>query len=78
MSNRRRILVVDDDASIRTMVRVVLERAGYEVTTARHGCEAVAATMSSTPSRYSTRRASLLEKDKVFLPVWEVADRAGS
>ena len=40
--SKRRILVVDDDASIRTMVRVVLERAGYEVTTARNGCEAIA------------------------------------
>lgn len=38
---KRRILVVDDEASIRTMVRVVLERAGYEVTTARNGREAI-------------------------------------
>ncbi|MGZ5476830.1 MAG: response regulator transcription factor [Thermoanaerobaculia bacterium] len=38
---KRKILVVDDDASIRTMVRTVLERAGYEVTTARNGCEAI-------------------------------------
>ena len=38
---KRKILVVDDDASIRTMVRAVLERAGYEVTTARNGCEAI-------------------------------------
>ncbi len=41
MNSRRRILVVDDDASIRLMVRNVLERAGYEVTTARDGCEAI-------------------------------------
>jgi len=39
---KRRILVVDDDASIRTMVRTALERAGYEVATARNGCEAIA------------------------------------
>ena len=39
---KRRILVVDDDGSIRTMVRTVLERAGYEVATARDGCEAIA------------------------------------
>jgi CheY-like chemotaxis protein len=38
---KRRILVVDDEASIRTSVRVVLERAGYEVTTARNGREAI-------------------------------------
>jgi len=38
---KRKILVVDDDASIRTIVRTVLESAGYEVTTARNGCEAI-------------------------------------
>ena len=42
MRGKRRILVVDDDASIRTLVRAVLERAGYEVTTARDGREAIA------------------------------------
>ena len=42
MSGTRRILIVDDAASIRTMVRAVLERAGYEVVTARNGCEAIA------------------------------------
>jgi CheY-like chemotaxis protein len=41
VKDRRRILVVDDDASVRTTVRSVLERAGYEVTTARNGCEAI-------------------------------------
>src|SRR5512141_288427 len=39
---KRRILVVDDEAAIRAMVRSVLERAGYEVTTARNGQEAIA------------------------------------
>jgi len=38
---KRRILVVDDEASIRTMVQTVLERVGYEVTTARNGREAI-------------------------------------
>ncbi len=42
MNAKRRILVVDDDASIRTTVRTVLQRAGYEVATARNGCEAIA------------------------------------
>lgn len=41
MSARRKILVVDDDVQIRTMVRSVLQRAGFEVTTARDGCEAI-------------------------------------
>ncbi|HEU5162929.1 MAG TPA: response regulator [Thermoanaerobaculia bacterium] len=41
MNAKRRILVVDDEPSIRTMVRAVLERAGYEVATARNGFEAI-------------------------------------
>ena len=41
MNGRRKILVVDDDMQIRTMVRTVLERAGYDVTTARDGREAI-------------------------------------
>ena len=41
MTSKRRILIVDDDAQIRTLVRTVLERAGYEVTAARNGHEAI-------------------------------------
>ena len=44
---RRRILVVDDDAAVRTMVRTVLGHAGYDVTTARDGREAIALIASS-------------------------------
>jgi CheY-like chemotaxis protein len=42
MRGKRRILVVDDEMAIRTLVRTVLERAGYEVTTARDGRQAIA------------------------------------
>lgn len=42
MTSKRRILIVDDEAAIRTLVRTALERAGYEVTTARDGREAIA------------------------------------
>ena len=39
---RRKILVVDDDPTVRTMVRGLLEPKGYEVTTATDGCQAIA------------------------------------
>ncbi len=42
MNARRRILVVDDDAAVRTLIRTVLQHAGYDVTTARDGREAIA------------------------------------
>lgn len=42
MNGKRRILVVDDDLTLRDAVRGALEREGYEVTTARNGCEAIA------------------------------------
>ena len=32
-----RILVVEDDPNLRVVIRMVLERAGYEVAEARHG-----------------------------------------
>ena len=44
-----RILVIDDDAAIRDSLRDVLEDAGYEVTLARDGREALAR-MSPRPS----------------------------
>jgi CheY-like chemotaxis protein len=39
----RRVLVVDDEEAIRMLVQRLLVRAGYEVTTARDGCEAIEA-----------------------------------
>ncbi len=41
MNGRRRILLVDDDPAVRSVVKQALERAGYEVTTARDGREAI-------------------------------------
>ncbi len=37
------ILLVDDDAQVRNMLKITLERAGYEVTEATDGNQAVAA-----------------------------------
>lgn len=41
MGSKRRILVVDDEAAIRALVAKILERAGYQVDTARDGAEAI-------------------------------------
>ena len=37
----RRILIVEDDPSIRFMLRLILERAGHEVLEAQHGAAAL-------------------------------------
>lgn len=36
-----RILIVDDDEQVRTMLRLTLEREGYEVVEAKNGCQAL-------------------------------------
>jgi CheY-like chemotaxis protein len=41
MSDPRRLLVVDDDATIREMLDMVLVSEGYEVITAAHGAAAL-------------------------------------
>jgi CheY-like chemotaxis protein len=38
---RKRILVVDDDPSIRFLLRLIFESAGYQVTEAQHGVAAL-------------------------------------
>lgn len=45
----RKILVVDDDPSIREILSIQLTRLGYDVTTADDGQEAVAAFKASPP-----------------------------
>jgi DNA-binding response OmpR family regulator len=45
----RKILVVDDDPSIREILSIQLTRLGYEITTADDGIEAVAAFKASAP-----------------------------
>lgn len=45
----RKILVVDDDSSIREILSLQLTRLGYEVTTAGDGREAIEAFKAATP-----------------------------
>ena len=49
MMTGRKILVVDDDPSIREILSIQLTRLGYEVTTADDGLEAVTAFKAATP-----------------------------
>jgi len=44
-----RILVVDDDASIRSLLRGMLERQGYEVVEAEDGCEGLQCYWTALP-----------------------------
>jgi CheY-like chemotaxis protein len=37
----KRVLIVEDDPNLRVVIRMVLERAGYEVAEARHGVSAL-------------------------------------
>ncbi|MHB1006362.1 MAG: response regulator [Chloroflexota bacterium] len=46
---RKRVMVVDDDADILSLVSTVLLDAGYDVTTAGNGREAMAALTLATP-----------------------------
>ncbi len=48
-SGRRRILLAEDEAAIRALVRRVLERAGYDVLEAPHGGAALAVLQAGTP-----------------------------
>lgn len=47
--NRRRILIVDDDSVVLQTRAAILEAAGYEVTTALHGFDALLQLRSSIP-----------------------------
>jgi CheY-like chemotaxis protein len=49
VTTRRRVLVVDDDASIRQFLRVALTDRGYDVVSAEHGQEALDAIQQSPP-----------------------------
>jgi DNA-binding response OmpR family regulator len=49
MSDRARVLVVDDEPDVRTVLRLVLERAGHEVQEAASGPEAVALIAAQEP-----------------------------
>lgn len=49
MSTARKILVVDDDPSIREILSIQLSRLGYEVTTASDGIEAVTVFKAAPP-----------------------------
>lgn len=45
----RRILIVDDDTSVRGVLKLILERAGYHVTTMGSGADALNAMRAGAP-----------------------------
>ena len=46
---KKKILVVDDNPSIRDLLRLILEGSGYEVSEAQHGWSAIAQMQGSLP-----------------------------
>lgn len=50
MKDKQSIMVVDDDTNIAQLVKLVLEKEGFDVTTAGRGDEAVAAFQKNPPS----------------------------
>jgi CheY-like chemotaxis protein len=66
---KERVLIIDDDASVRESIQKVLKGAGYEVTTAADGEEAV--------TRFVPERIDLvlLDLNLPFRSGWEVFER---
>ena len=50
MSNKQHVMVVDDDRHIAQLIRLYLEKEGYEVSTYERGDEAVEAFKRNPPS----------------------------
>lgn len=71
MRSPKRILVVDDDDAIRTLVMTVLRRRGYHVDVARNGVEALA--------MIGERRYALIVLDLMMprMSGYDVIDRLG-
>lgn len=49
-SRVRKVLVVDDESSMRFLLRIILEGAGYEVSEAKHGAAALERVKESRPN----------------------------
>jgi CheY-like chemotaxis protein len=65
----RRILVIDDDASIRDMVALLLEDEGYQVSTASDGQEALALLAQTPPDLI------LLDMKMARMDGWQFTER---
>jgi len=82
---KKRILLADDDDSVRKMVGRVLESENYEVVLAQTGCEAVAQALSgepdlilldlSMPERDGWQALELIERIRPFVPVIVITAR---
>jgi two-component system response regulator CpxR len=72
MDDEKRILIVDDDAAIRTLLFTILRRRGLPVDTAKHGAEAL--------ERLGKCRYALMLLD-LMMPVmsgWQVLDEVAA
>lgn len=67
MKMARRVLIVDDDESIRDVLDLVLSQQGYEVTTAPHGAAALSILDQISPA------VILLDMKMPVMDGWEFA-----
>jgi CheY-like chemotaxis protein len=68
ISRMRRILIVDDESSMRFLLRMILEKAGYEILEAHHGAAAL--------ERINEWRPDLVVTD-LMMPVMNGRDLVG-
>jgi len=78
MSNRKCVLVVDDDAAIRLLIADALEFEGYDVVTATDGADALAKLLARHPDAIVLDLMMPVMDGRAFLAASREAEKSGS